>query len=84
VIGLEVSDQFRVNFGTNIVSDLGFFSTVAFWDAQGNSLGTATFYFGPGDVRYNDPRVARITIGFKGWASVIDNRSGDATYIPAQ
>ena len=84
VIGLEVSDQFRVNFGTNTLSDVGFFSSVSYWDAQGNSLGTDTFFFGPGNVRYNDPRVARITTGFKGWASVVDNRSGDATYIPAQ
>jgi subtilisin-like proprotein convertase family protein len=84
VIGLEVSDQFRVNFGEKVVSDVGFFTVVSYWDAQGHSLGSDSFLFGPHHVPVGDRRVARITISPGGWASVVDNRSGDATFIPAQ
>src|ERR1043166_1451250 len=84
VIGLEVSDQFRVNFSEKVLADVGFFTPVSYWDAQGNLLGTDSFFFGPHHVPAGDPRIARITINPNGWASVIDNRSGDATFIPAQ
>jgi hypothetical protein len=63
-----------------------FSPAVSLWDAAGHSLGTLSFPGRTGIVGVGDPRVARITFGPTsiGWASVIDNRSGDATFIPSQ
>jgi subtilisin-like proprotein convertase family protein len=86
MIGLEVSDEFRVNVGATFGGEVVFSPLVELWDAAGNSLGTVSFPGRSGIVGVGDPRVARITLDYdaEGWASVVDNRSGDATFIPAQ
>jgi subtilisin-like proprotein convertase family protein len=85
VIGLEISDQFRVNTGTLYAGDVVFVPvSFIFWDAAGNRIADVTAYAGQ-LLPVGDRRVARITAANGGgWASVIDNRSGDATFIPAQ
>ncbi|HEX3108945.1 MAG TPA: hypothetical protein VHU41_07610, partial [Thermoanaerobaculia bacterium] len=84
VIGLDASEPFRTNAGVESLSDIAFNPlTVSLWDAQGNSLGSLVFPYGSGIAAVLDPRVARVSGGGT-FASVIDNRSGDATFIPAQ
>ncbi|HEV8432557.1 MAG TPA: proprotein convertase P-domain-containing protein [Thermoanaerobaculia bacterium] len=84
VIGLDASEPFRTNAGVQSLSDIAFNPlTVSLWDAQGNSLGSLVFPRGSGIAAVLDPRVARVSGGGT-FASVIDNRSGDATFIPAQ
>ncbi|HEX7191811.1 MAG TPA: proprotein convertase P-domain-containing protein [Thermoanaerobaculia bacterium] len=82
LIGLEVSDQFRLNADSGSTGDVGIDITYVFWDAAGNRIGSAVLNSFSGPLPVGDRRVARITV--RGWASVIDNRSGDATYIPSQ
>jgi subtilisin-like proprotein convertase family protein len=83
LIGLEVSDQFRVNIGPYVGGDVGLVVPFTFWDAAGNRIGGGSKNsWDPQPWPVGDRRIARITID--GWASVIDNRSGDATYIPPQ
>ncbi|HEX3582479.1 MAG TPA: proprotein convertase P-domain-containing protein, partial [Thermoanaerobaculia bacterium] len=83
VIGLEVSDEFHVNIGLAEQGDVAFIPvTITFWDAAGNRIRDVDTFAGY-TLPLGDPHVARVTVGH-GWASVIDNRSGDATFIPAQ
>ena len=85
LIGLEVSDQFRMNTGTLYAGDVAFVPlSFVFWDAAGNRLADVSAYAGQ-MLPVGDRRVARITAARGGgFASVIDNRSGDATFIPSQ
>jgi subtilisin-like proprotein convertase family protein len=85
IIGIEVSDEMR----TNITFDPGFNDagpvTFESFDAGGNFLGVMTVPLGA-VTALTDRRIARVRSNYfgLGYASVIDNRSGDARYIPAQ
>jgi subtilisin-like proprotein convertase family protein len=93
MIGIEVSSEMRANAGFSLAG-FGDFATFKFFDAAGNLIGQADASgggaAGTADVilPVGDPRVARISasviFGGPTYVSVIDNRSGDATFIPAQ
>jgi subtilisin-like proprotein convertase family protein len=93
MIGIEVSSEMRANAGFALAG-FGDFAVFRFFDAAGNLIGQADASGGgaPGTddviLPIGDPRVARVsaTVFFGGgmYVSVIDNRSGDATFIPAQ
>jgi hypothetical protein len=74
-----------VNTGTLYAGDVIYVPvSFVFWDAAGNRIADVDAFAGQ-TLPVGDPRVARITAERGGgWASVIDNRSGDATFIPAQ
>jgi subtilisin-like proprotein convertase family protein len=83
IIGIEVSDEFRVNFasfGDN--PNLQLHATL--WDAAGSPIGEIRG--APGQVPITDRRVARISVdpGAFTFASVVDNRSGDGWVVPVQ
>jgi subtilisin-like proprotein convertase family protein len=85
IIGIEVSDEMRTNIAFDPgVGDAGPV-TFATYDAAGNFLGNVTVPFG-GVTPLTDRRIARVQANehVLSYASVIDNRSGDARYIPAQ
>jgi subtilisin-like proprotein convertase family protein len=90
MIGIEISDDMRTNAATLIGGDVAVYSALEFYDAAGTLLGSfGRAGFGTGIVPITDPRVARIRAAsditaVTGFASVVDNRSGDARYIPAQ
>jgi len=85
IIGIEISDEMR----TNITVDPGFndagLALLETYDAGGNFLGELTVPLGA-VTALTDRRIARVRSNYPGlgYASVIDNRSGDARYIPAQ
>ena len=94
LVQLDSSADFRVNLGAaNIgVAPIGVRFTA--FDSSGNQLGLTERVLQPGELTQfplrafvaGDVRNARVRVegAVLAYASVVDNRSGDAIYVPAQ
>ena len=88
LLQLEASDNFRTNLGAANVGSAPVVARFTMFDAAGNTLATTERVLQPQELTQfpltvNAARV-RVDGDVLAYASVIDNRSGDAIFVPAQ
>jgi hypothetical protein len=88
LIQIEVSDDFRTNLGAANTGTARVVARFTAFDAAGSELGTTERVIQPFELvqfplTVNAARV-RVEGDVLAYASMVDNRSGDAIFVPAQ
>jgi hypothetical protein len=88
LIQVEVSDDFRTNLGAANTGIPPVLARFTYLSAEGVVLGTTSRLLGPFELTQFPLPVSAARVRVEGdvlaYASVVDNRSGDAIFVPAQ
>ena len=88
LIQIEVSDAFRTNLGAGNLGSAPVVARFTMFDAAGNTLATTERVLQPLELVQFPLAVSAARVRVDGdvlaYASVVDNRSGDAIFVPAQ